>query len=226
MSFNVSYLVDSLISGLHYVHISLLLAFIPLIAGTILGTFVALARLFRVPVVSRILDVLVPLYNGIPVIVAMFIYNLMYLLYFKPSAKGVINVAFFTFIMAHTMGLSEYIRGAFLSVSKGQYEASYASGLTTSQTLIKIIIPQAIPAFMPGLTNMTVGAIKNSSIVLAIGVTEVLNGATIPCANTYSYLEGYVAAAIIYWALNIIAETLLTRAEKYFAKFRAGGSYD
>ena len=70
---------------------------------------------------------------------------------------------------------------------------------------------------------MTVGAIKNSSIVFAIGVTEVLNGATIPCGTTYSYLEGYVAAAIIYWILNIIAENLLRLAEKRSAKYRSGG---
>ena len=222
MSFNISYLLDSLISGSHYIHTSLILAFVPLTVGTVFGTAIALTRIFKVPVVARFFDIFIPIYNGIPGIVALFIYNLIYLLYCKPTASGVINVAFFTFCVGHTMRFAETIRGAFLSVPRGQYEAAYATGLTVFQTLRRIIIPQVIPVAIPAYTNMTVGAIKNSSLVIAIGVTEVLNGAIIPCANTYSFLEGYIAAAIIYWILNIIAENLFKIAEKNFLKYKGG----
>ena len=55
---------------------------------------------------------------------------------------------------------------------------------------------------------------------MVLGIVDVLNGSTIPCADTYSYVEGYVAAAIIYWAVNAIVETGLVRLEKHFAKKR------
>jgi L-cystine transport system permease protein len=55
---------------------------------------------------------------------------------------------------------------------------------------------------------------------MVLGIVDVLNGAAIPCADTYSYVEGYVAAAIIYWAINAVVETLLVRLENYFAKKR------
>ncbi len=220
MSFNLSYLRDCLLSGAKYIHVSLLLAFVPLTIGTIFGTLIALSRIFKVPLAAKFFSLFVPFYNGIPGIVTLFIYNLIYLLFFKPTINGVILVAFFTFSLGQSMHLSETIRGAFLAIPKGQYEACWSTGLTTFQALRRIIIPQVIPVMIPSFTNMTVGAIKNSSVVFAIGITEVLNGATIPCGTTYSYLEGYVAAAIIYWGLNIIAENLLRLVEKKTAKYR------
>lgn len=223
MSFNVSYLIECLLSGVKYIHVSLILAFVPLTVGTIFGTVIALTRIFKVRFAGKFFSIFIPIYNGIPAIVTLFIYNLIYLLFFKPTVTGVIWVALFTFSLGQATHLSESIRGAFLAIPKGQYEACYSAGLTTFQTLRRIIIPQVIPVILPSFTNMTVGAIKNSSIVFAIGVTEVLNGATIPCGTTYSYLEGYVAAAIIYWILNIIAENLLRLAEKRSAKYRSGG---
>ena len=57
-------------------------------------------------------------------------------------------------------------------------------------------------------------------IVLVLGLVDVLNGSTIPCADTYSYVEGYVAAAIIYWAINAVVEFFLVRLEKHFSKKR------
>ncbi len=222
MSFNFTYLLDSLVSGAHYIHISLLLAFVPLALGTVFGTGIALVRIFKVPFAARFFAVFVPVYNGVPGIVMLFIYNLLYLVFCRPTVNGVLVVVFFTFSLGYTMRLSETIRGAFLSVPKGQYEACYSAGLTVFQSLRRVIIPQVIPAAIPPFTNMTVGAIKNSSIVMAIGVTEVLNGAIIPCSNTYSFLEGYVAAAIIYWLLNIVVENLLRFAEKRLLKYKGG----
>ena len=129
-------------------------------------------------------------------------------------------LAYFTFTLSRTIILSETIRGAFLAVPKGQYEAAYACGLSTFQTLKKIIIPQMIPVALPALTNNTLGTIKNTSIVMVLGIVDVLYGSTIPCADTYSYVEGYVAAAIIYWAVNALVEAGLVRLEKHFSKKR------
>jgi L-cystine transport system permease protein len=127
-------------------------------------------------------------------------------------------LAYFTLTLSRTIILSETVRGAFISIPKGQYEAAYSCGLSTLQALKKIIIPQMIPIALPNHTNNTRGAIKHSSIVLVLGIVDVLNGSTIPCADTYSYVEGYVAAAIIYWAINAVVEFTLVSLEKYLAK--------
>ena len=91
--------------------------------------------------------------------------------------------------------LSESIHGAYSSIPKGQYESAYSVGFTEFQTLKKIIIPQIIPVVLPSLTSHIVGAIKNTSIVMVVGVYDVLNAALKPCMYTYSFIEGYIAAS-------------------------------
>lgn len=218
MKFSFEYLWKCLLSGVVYIPVTLRLALIPLFIALFLGTLIALARIFKVPVVEKVFKVFVAVYSGIPLMITLLIFHLIYLSCFKPGKNGTMMLAYFTFTLSRTILVSESVRGAFLSIPKGQYEAAFSCGFSTFQTLRKIIIPQVIPVALPNLTNNTLGAIKNTSIVLVLGLVDVLNGSTIPCADTYSYVEGYVAAAIIYWAINAVVEFFLVRLEKYFAK--------
>ncbi|MCR4823365.1 MAG: amino acid ABC transporter permease [Treponema sp.] len=220
MKFSFEYLWKCLLSGVVYIPVTLKLALIPLALGFILGTLIAVARIFKVPVVEKVFKIFVAVYSGIPLMVTLLIFHLIYLSCFKPGKNGTMLLAYFTFTLSRTIILSESIRGAFLSIPKGQYEAAYSCGLSTFQTLKKVIIPQMIPVALPNLTNNTLGSIKNTSIVLVLGVVDVLNGSTIPCADTYSYVEGYVAAAIIYWAINALVEFFLVGLEKHLSKKR------
>lgn len=220
MKFSFEYLWKCLLSGLVYIPVTLRLALIPLFIALFLGTLIALARIFKVPVVEKVFKAFVAVYSGIPLMITLLIFHLIYLSCFKPGKNGTMMLAYFTFTLSRTILVSESVRGAFLSIPKGQYEAAFSCGFSTFQTLRKIIIPQVIPVALPNLTNNTLGAIKNTSIVLVLGLVDVLNGSTIPCADTYSYVEGYVAAAIIYWAINAVVEFFLVRLEKYFAKKR------
>ncbi|WP_294430684.1 amino acid ABC transporter permease [uncultured Treponema sp.] len=218
MKFSFEYLWKCILSGVVFIPVTLRLALIPLAIGLFLGTLIALARIFKVPVVEKIFKIVVAIYSGIPVMITLLVFHLIYLSCFKPGKNGTMLLAYFTFTLGRTIIVSESIRGAFLSIPKGQYEAAYSCGLSTVQTLKKIIIPQMIPVALPALTNNTLGSIKNTSIVLVLGIVDVLNGSTIPCADTYSYVEGYVAAAIIYWAINAVVEFFLVRLEKHLAK--------
>ena len=220
MKFSFEYLWKCILSGIVYIPVTLKLALIPLFIALFLGTLIALARIFKVPVVEKLFKVIVTISSGVPLMVTMLIFHLLYLHLFKPGKNGIMVLAYFTFSISRTIVVSESIRGAFLAIPKGQYEAAYSCGLSTFQTLKKIVIPQVIPVALPALTNNTLGSIKNTSIVMVLGIVDVLNGAAIPCADTYSYVEGYVAAAIIYWGINAIVETFLVQLEKYFAKKR------
>lgn len=220
MKFSFEYLWKCILSGIIYIPVTLKLALIPLFIALILGTLIALARIFKVPVIDKFFKIFVAVYSGIPLTITMLIFHLIYLNLFKPEKNGIMLLAYFTFAIGRTIVVSESIRGAFLAIPKGQYEAAYACGFSTFKTLKTIIIPQVIPIALPALTNNTLGSIKNTSIVMVLGIVDVLNGAAIPCADTYSYVEGYVAAAIIYWAINAVVETLLVRLENYFAKKR------
>ena len=79
-------------------------------------------------------------------------------------------IGIFALSLTAICSVSEAIRGALLSIDKGQDEAGYSVGLTKIQTIYRIILPQMIPIAIPMLTNHVVGLIKASSVVMAIGI--------------------------------------------------------
>lgn len=231
MGFQITYFFDSLQSGLAYLPRTLFLTGIPLLLGVIVGLFFAAIRVYKIPVLSRLIGIFVIVYQGIPTVVALLLFNLIFMMKFNDfsaffhlpvSAASVdpIWVGIIVLSLQAITNMSEAYRGAFYAVDLGQYEAGISVGLTKVQTLRRIILPQLLPVALPTLTNNAVGLVKNSSIVVAIGITEVLGGASIPGQKTYSFLEGYIAAAIIYWSITIFLEYGFRRLERYGEKYR------
>lgn len=231
MNFNLAHFNESLVYGLKYLPNTLRLVFVPLAIGLILGTVIALVRVYKVPVLCKLLAVFVTVYQGVPIVVALMIYNLVFMLKFnnlasllhlKKSISDVDNiwVGIFALSLMAVCSISEAVRGALLSIDNGQNEAGYSVGLTKIQTIKRIILPQMVPVAIPMLINNVVGLIKGSSVVMAIGIVEIVAGATIPSSRTYSFFEGYVAAAIIYWVFTIVIEYLAQRLRQYTGKFR------
>lgn len=231
MNFNTAHFYESFLYGIKYLPNTFRLVFIPLIIGLVLGTSVALIRVYKVPVIDKLLGIFVTVYQGVPIVVALMIYNLIFMLKFNDLAKLLnigktvaevdnIWVGIFALSLTAVCSISEAVRGALLSIDKGQDEAGYSVGLTKIQTIRRIIIPQMIPVAIPTLINNVVGLIKASSVVMAIGIVEIVAGATIPSSRTYSFFEGYVAAAIIYWVFTIFIEYLAKILKQHTGKFR------
>ena len=128
MKFSFEYLWKCLLSGLVYIPVTLRLALIPLFIALLLGTLIALARIFKVPVVEKVFKAFVAVYSGIPLMITLLIFHLIYLSCFKPGKNGTMMLAYFTFTLSRTILVSESVRGAFLSIPKGQYEAAFSCG--------------------------------------------------------------------------------------------------
>lgn len=229
--FDINFMVTiALKAAIRYVPITLELALIPFVIGTILGTIIALVRLYNIKYISKILQVIVVIIKGVPVVLQLLIVYFAVLQCFDSVAKtlhlsirakninsvyiGLVALSFFA-----TAYISEAIRGALTAVKKGQYEAGYSVGLTKVQTLRQIILPQAIPVAMPMLCSNLIGLIKGSSLVFMISVTDLLNGALITANSNYKFLEAYVAAAIVYWILCIVIEKISYVLERKFYSF-------
>ena len=221
---------ECLISGLKYLPNTLLMTFIPVITGLIIGAFVAILQLYRVTFISQLLSIIITIYNGIPFVLTLMLLNTFYTLNFNKIAKilhinadiTTVNKIWIGIIVLSLMDIalmSEALRGAFESINKFQYEAGYSIGLTTFQTLRRIIIPQVIPLAVPILINNITLVLKTSAIAFSLGIFEVYNGSILPCNITYSFLEGYVAAGIIFWMLSIIIESIGRIIEQNSSKF-------
>lgn len=230
MSFSISSFLESLQSAISYAPVTIELTAVTFVVSLILGTSIATIRYYRVPVLSQFFSLFVTLYLGLPTMVALLLYNLLFMTFYTDVAAALhisvpisevnpIIIGFFTLIIGTTCSVSESVRGAFRGIDKVQFEAGYSIGLSRFKTLTRIVFPQMVPIILPGMQNSLIGLLKASNLVSAISVIEIMAGALLPSLLYYSYLEGYVAAALVYWIIGIGIEVLGHFAEKYSGRY-------
>lgn len=114
---------------------------------------------------------------------------------------------------------TEVLRGAIVAVSRGQTEAAYSVGLTRRQAFFLVILPQAIPLALPGLGNLWLVVLKESSLVSLIGFTELVLAGKMAAGATRHYLLFYSAIAIVFLVMSGISTLLLhvLEAKSYHA---------
>ncbi|GHV56850.1 ABC transporter permease [Synergistales bacterium] len=229
MVFEPSYILVSLQVGARYIDVTLSLSLIPLLIGLIIGTPIAICRRSRSSLPARFFSILIPVMKGIPLVLYVLALNFIIL---KPldmlaryyawadslrfMDKAYIGLAAMSLYAIATV--SETMRSAFASVADGQYEACRSVGMTEFQALRRVIMPQALAYAVPVLCNNLIGLIKGSSIVFVISALDVMNGALSSAQINYRFLEAYIAAALIYWALCLVVESLSTILERRFKR--------
>ncbi len=164
--------------------------------GMAVALIVAVIRVMPYKPLEGIVKFYVWIIRGTPLLVQLFI-----IFYGLPSIGITLN-AFVSALIGFTLNVgaysSETIRGAILSVPKGQWEASKAIGLSPYQTLKLVILPQAIRTVLPSLSNSFIGLVKDTSLAAAITYTELFQVAQQITARTYEPLVLYVEAGLIY----------------------------
>jgi polar amino acid transport system permease protein len=114
--------------------------------------------------------------------------------------------------------LSEVYRGALEAVPRAQWEACRALNLTPVKSYRRIILPQALPAALPGMGNYLVGIFKDTPLLSTIGVAELMHTANALGAETYRYLEPYTMVGFIFLMISLPTASLLRRLERYVAR--------
>lgn len=110
--------------------------------------------------------------------------------------------------------LSESVRGAIASIGQGQWRASFSLGLGYGQTLVYIVLPQALRVAVPSMSNTLISLIKDTSLVSVIALTELMLATKEAIATSFRPLPLYLAAAAIYRVLSLFFEGLQRRAER------------
>jgi len=191
--------------------VTLAVTLVALPMGLILGLVLALVHVYGGRVLSGIVTVYSVMMRGVPPLVLLFI------LYFVFSqginlteflagsiALGVISSAYQT----------EILRGAILAVSGGQMLAARAIGLTRLQAVRYVVLPQALRLAIPPWSNEASIVLKDSSLVYAIGVAEILRRAQQLSASTQQPFLAFGAAALIYFVLVFSTNRLLDLLER------------
>ncbi|MBR0694175.1 amino acid ABC transporter permease [Bradyrhizobium lablabi] len=199
--FGMSYVTQDRWGGLP---VTLILATFGLAFGFPLGILVALGRRSKLPAIRSLCVLYVELIRGVPLISLLFMASVMFPL-FMPDGVNIDKLlrAQIAFVLYAGAYLAEVVRGGLQAVPRGQYEAADALGLSYWQKNALIVLPQAIRHVIPPLVNTFIAFFKDTSLVLIIGIFDLLTTAKTaiidPAWQSFS-VEVYVFVGLIYFA--------------------------
>ncbi len=174
--------------------------------GTLLGIILCLMSLSKGRVLRRVANVYITIIRGIPLmILALFLY-----FGIIKNSMPVLAAAILILGLNCSAFIAEIFRGGIQAVDAGQMEAARSLGMSYFQAMRKIILPQAFKIMVPSLMNQFIAALKDTSILSAISVTELTMSARTIIARNYKAFEIYSFALIIYVVL-ITAMTFVSK---------------
>ena len=195
-----------LIKGVGY---TLILTTITVFFGAILGVFICLARVSKNKALNALSLNLTEIIRGTPMLLQLYVF------YFGlpriiPSIPTFVSVLI-GFTINSACYVSEVFRSGIQAVDKGQTEAARSLGLNGKQTMMKIVLPQAIKNILPALGNEFITITKDTSLASTFFVGEVMTSYLIVKGNTFLTMECLFIVAVIYYVMTLILNRLVGR---------------
>mgnify|MGYP004688668827 FL=1 len=232
MIINFRFIAESIPKLFGAIPITLLMAFASAVMGWLLGLGIALIRKNKVPVLSQIFAVYVSFLRGVPMIILLYIsyYALPNVIYsYGVSIGREINVdsvpavayAIIALVLEQSAYASEIFRSSLAAVDEGQMEAAYSVGMTKTQALARIVLPQAMAIALPNLSGLFLGLVKGTSLAYYVGVYEITATANLLAMPALNFIEAYIMTTIIYEVISFIFNKVFRVVENNLKRFRA-----
>ncbi len=182
-----------------------------------LGMLCAMGKLTRITPLKWLLELYTWIFRGTPLLLQLFFsyYGLQILTGIELSKE---MAAYITFVLNYAAYFTEIFRAGIQSIDKGQYEAAKALGMNYRQTMRRIIIPQAVKVILPPTGNEAVTLIKDTALVSAIALADILRNAKSVVSRPAS-VEGYFVAAVLYLIMTFVIINIFKYIEKRFAYY-------
>ena len=191
------------------------LFFLTLLGSLPLGVVIALGRMSKFKPLQLLMQFYISIMRGTPLMLQMFaIYFAPYYVFginLTPDSKWTATVI--AFILNYAAYFAEIYRGGIQSIPRGQYEAADVLGYSSSQTFMRIVLPQVIKRILPAMANEIITLVKDTSLAFAIGVAEMFSTAKALAAREGSMIP-FLLAGAFYWLFNMVVEVIMARAEK------------
>ena len=203
---------------------TLIITFFAGVIGIILGFLFAVIRVANdrndekklgIRVLNAIVKVYLTIFRGTPMMVQLLI---MYYVIFASVKANPIMTAVLAFGLNSGAYVAEAIRAGIMSVEIGQFEAGRSLGFTYGQTMIHIILPQAVKNALPAMCNEFIALLKESSIVGYIGLIDLTKAGDIIRSNTYEAFMPLIAVALVYLVIVMFLTFLVGRLERRLKK--------
>ena len=178
----------------------------------VLGLILALFQVANIKGLKQFSRVYIWVFRGTPLIVQLFI------IFFGLPSIGIILDSFTAAVLGFGLNLAAYnaevFRASILAIPKGQSEAAYMIGLSNTQTMARVILPQSFPIAFPSLFNNLISLLKDTSLAASITVVELFTVTQQIAARTYEPFALYMEAALVY----LIFSTALSWLQNYLEK--------
>lgn len=189
---------------------------ITLLLSIPIGLLLALLRLSRIKFISFLVNAYIWLMRGTPLMLQIFF------IYFALPMLGIRFDSFSTAVIAFTLNYAAYFaeifRAGIQGVNKGQYEAAKTLGMSYSQTMWRIVLPQMVKKILPPLSNETITLIKDTSLVYVLALQDLMRIAYQLVKRDFD-LSPFFIAAVFYLAMTLILTMLYQKLEKYYARY-------
>jgi general L-amino acid transport system permease protein len=200
--FGLAYVETTLWGGLL---VTLVVAIVAMVVSVPVGILLALARRSDLPIIRVASVTFIEFVRGVPLITVLFMASVMLPIFLPPGTsfdkllRALIGVALFA-----SAYMAEVVRAGLQAIPRGQYEAARALGLRYWPMMGLIVLPQALKIVIPGIVNSFISLFKDTSLVLIIGIYDLLGIVQLGFADpdwvsSKTPTTGYVFAAIVFW---------------------------
>jgi len=194
--------------------VTLYISFFSIILAIIIGIFTGLARVSSNPFFKKLSVIYIELIRGTPLLVQIFIFYFFIgtVLDLSRMTAGVLALAVFTGAY-----IAEIVRAGIQSVHRGQMEAARSLGMSYTQAMRMVILPQAFKRTLPPMAGQFISLIKDSSLVSVISITDLTKSGREVVASTFSPFEVWFTVALMYLVLTSGLSYLVQVLEKRMA---------
>lgn len=234
MTIDVAFIGQALQEIFKVLPLTLFMTFTPVCLGILIGIIVAFVRLKQLKILAPLLNFYVSFFRGTPIIMhIMLIYFGIPIvvdamaqalsLDFQSNTIPILFLVLLALTLSAGAYASEIIRSGILGVPQGQLEAAYAVGLTFSQAMRRLILPQAFSQSIPNFTNVFIGFLHATSLAFFVSIKELTGAANIVASVNLKFLEAFIAVGLIYWGVSIAVEWFAHQIEKRVTAYSKGG---
>ncbi len=184
------------------VSITLLLSAITVFFGAIIGSLLAIGKMSRFKPLRFVITAFVEVIRGTPILLQLYIGYFIVPLMFPALGLSTFACVAVSLVINSSAYVSEVVRSGIQAVDKGQTEAARSLGLTQTQTLLKVVLPQAVKNILPALGNEFIMIIKETSLASTFFVGDLMTSYLTVKGATYLAFESLIIVGVIYFVLT------------------------
>ena len=211
-------LLNTVLLMLDGTQVTLEIFFVTLLLSLPIGMLAAMGRLSSLRPLRWLMEFYIWLMRGTPLMLQLLF------VYFALPAVGIllpdVAAALLAFTLNYAAYFAEIFRAGIQAIPKGQYEAAKTLGMTYSQTMKRIILPQVIRIVLPPVSNETINLVKDTSLIYILAMNDLLRVARTIVQREFD-MTPFAIAAVFYLVMTFVLTWVFKKLEAYYGKYDA-----